>query len=187
MWLLVCLVGILFSSFFCWKMWLKYESSPVFTSLDSPRFPLNDNPFPAVTVCGVNKVSDKRLRLALSDPRYGITVWIPFKETSQILFFSCKVQQRFLQHHSQDVKVHDETGPCNQTRARSRTIEWLLQIGKHNSDRIVWAAQKGKNCSTRLNKGVKQLFFSSKLVYLLTDCSKLSWFRLGLHLARGPW
>ncbi|XP_032777886.2 pickpocket protein 28 [Daphnia magna] len=71
MWLLVCLVGILFSSFFCWKMWLKYESSPVFTSLDSPRFPLNDNPFPAVTVCSVNKVSDKRLRLALSDPRYN--------------------------------------------------------------------------------------------------------------------
>ncbi|XP_046452024.1 sodium channel protein Nach-like [Daphnia pulex] len=70
MWIFVCLCGILFTSFFCWKIWLKYENSSVFTSLESPRFPLNDNPFPAVTICSVNKISEKRLRFALLDPRY---------------------------------------------------------------------------------------------------------------------
>lgn len=54
-------------------MWQKWEDSPVLMSLDSNRYPLKNIPFPAVTICNVNKVSKKRLLNVLStQPRLYI-------------------------------------------------------------------------------------------------------------------
>ena len=38
-------------------------------SLDSNRFPLKELPFPAITICNVNKVSKRSLLKVLEEPR----------------------------------------------------------------------------------------------------------------------
>ncbi|KAI9565143.1 putative amiloride-sensitive sodium channel [Daphnia sinensis] len=70
MWTLVFLAGIFFSGYFCWQMWNKWVDSPVLMSLDSNRYPLKNIPFPAVTICNVNKVSKTKLLRVMEDPRY---------------------------------------------------------------------------------------------------------------------
>lgn len=69
MWLLVFVSGIFFSGYYCQQMWNKWEISPVLMSLDSNRYPLKNIPFPAVTMCSVNKVSKTKLLRVLEEPR----------------------------------------------------------------------------------------------------------------------
>ena len=69
MWTLVFLAGIAFSSFFIAQMWNKWEKSPVLLSVDSNRYPLKNIPFPAVTICNVNKVSKTKLLQVLKEPK----------------------------------------------------------------------------------------------------------------------
>ncbi|KAI9552641.1 putative amiloride-sensitive sodium channel [Daphnia sinensis] len=81
MWTLVFLGGILFSGYFCWQMWNKWEDSPVLMSLDSNRYPLKNIPFPAVTICNVNKVSKTKLLQFMEDPRYKDVTYEKMQET----------------------------------------------------------------------------------------------------------
>lgn len=69
-WVLIFIAGMGFSSYFCWKMWWKWEESPVLMSIDSTRFPLGNISFPAVTICNVNKVSKTRLLNVLKQKRF---------------------------------------------------------------------------------------------------------------------
>lgn len=61
-WILLFLSGVCFSMYFCYLMWCKWDESPVLVSLETNHYPLKEVPFPAVTVCNVNKVSSSRLR-----------------------------------------------------------------------------------------------------------------------------
>jgi len=70
MWVLVFFAGLSFSGYFCFQMWQKWDESPVLTSLDSNYFPLANIPFPAVTICNVNKVSKKKLLRAMENPKW---------------------------------------------------------------------------------------------------------------------
>ncbi|KAI9552640.1 putative amiloride-sensitive sodium channel [Daphnia sinensis] len=81
MWTLVFLGGILFSGYFCMQMWNKWEDSPVLMSLDSNRYPLKNIPFPAVTICNVNKVSKTKLLQYMEDPRYKDVTYEKMQET----------------------------------------------------------------------------------------------------------
>lgn len=69
-WILVFLCGVAFSTYFCVEMWQRWEESPVLMSVDTNRYPLKNVPFPAVTICNVNKVSkEKLLKVLHQDPR----------------------------------------------------------------------------------------------------------------------
>lgn len=74
-WMLLFLIGVCFSIYFCLLMWRKWDESPVLVSLETNHYPLKRVPFPAVTVCNVNKVSLNKLRdihgqLISSDNRF---------------------------------------------------------------------------------------------------------------------
>ncbi|XP_046649315.1 pickpocket protein 28-like isoform X2 [Daphnia pulicaria] len=81
MWTLVFLAGIFFSGYYCWQMWKKWEDSPVLMSLDSNRYPLKNIPFPAVTICNVNKVSKTKLLRVMEDPRYKNITYDKMQQT----------------------------------------------------------------------------------------------------------
>lgn len=89
-WILVFLAGLGFSSYFCWQMWVKYDASPLLMSLETTRFPLKNIPFPAVTICNVNKAHKKRLDAALTDPRYQN---ITYEMAQQTLRFMTKLDR----------------------------------------------------------------------------------------------
>ncbi|XP_046649312.1 pickpocket protein 28-like [Daphnia pulicaria] len=70
-WSLVFLSGICFSGYFCLQMWQKWEQSPLLTSVETHLYPLKNIPFPAVTICNVNKVSGRKLNDAISgNPKF---------------------------------------------------------------------------------------------------------------------
>jgi acid-sensing ion channel, other len=50
-------------------MWQKWDESPILMSLDTNNYQLSNVPFPAVTICNVNKVSKSRLLSILSEER----------------------------------------------------------------------------------------------------------------------
>jgi amiloride-sensitive sodium channel len=49
------------ASYFIMELWDKWENSPVFVSIQSTSLPVPQVPFPAVTICSVNKIQEKRL------------------------------------------------------------------------------------------------------------------------------
>lgn len=73
------------------QMWQKWEQSPMLTSVETHLYPLKNVPFPAVTICNVNKVSERKLHDAiLGNPKSVQDMpfdWgnIPYLK-SQILF-----------------------------------------------------------------------------------------------------
>ena len=85
MWVLVFLAGLCFSGYFCLQMWRKWDESPVLTSLDSNYYPLKNIPFPAVTICNVNKVSKKKLLQFMDNPKY-IAVYFNSKFFSYLFY-----------------------------------------------------------------------------------------------------
>lgn len=92
-WILVFLSGICFSGYFCWQMWQKWEQSPMLTSVETHLYPLKNVPFPAVTICNVNKVSERKLHDAILGNPKSVRK-IPFVSVniqylnSQILFIT---------------------------------------------------------------------------------------------------
>ncbi len=55
-----CLGGFL-ASYFISALWDKWETSPVYVSVETTSHPIYDIPFPAVSICSVNKVEEDRL------------------------------------------------------------------------------------------------------------------------------
>lgn len=68
-WLIVFLLGCAFSTYFCLAMWNKWVESPTIMSLETTRYPLSNLPFPAVSICSVNKISNRRLKDALASTK----------------------------------------------------------------------------------------------------------------------
>jgi amiloride-sensitive sodium channel len=56
LWTFVCTIGLAGATILINKVWTQYSTSPTITSVESTHFPIWNIPFPAVTVCQVNKV-----------------------------------------------------------------------------------------------------------------------------------
>jgi hypothetical protein len=95
MWTLVFLAGIFFSGYYCWQMWKKWEDSPVLMSLDSNRYPLKNIPFPAVTICNVNKVSKTKLLRVMEDPRSYSIIPKSTHDSSEAVFLIYSLENFF--------------------------------------------------------------------------------------------
>lgn len=56
LWTVMCALGLAAAFVLINKVWTQYSTSPTITSVESTHFPIWNIPFPAVTVCQVNKV-----------------------------------------------------------------------------------------------------------------------------------
>lgn len=52
-------MGGFFASYFILGMWKKWVESPVYTSVETTSHHVSNIPFPAVTICSVNKIQVK--------------------------------------------------------------------------------------------------------------------------------
>ena len=59
-------VGGFCAAYFISALWDKWETSPTYMSVETTTYPVNSIPFPAVTICSVNKVEEDRLEKALA-------------------------------------------------------------------------------------------------------------------------
>ncbi|XP_059489263.1 pickpocket protein 28-like [Neocloeon triangulifer] len=55
-WLVAFISGLSLSYFFIVAIWSKWEENPIIVSLDTTAAIINDIPFPAVTICNMNKM-----------------------------------------------------------------------------------------------------------------------------------
>lgn len=56
LWVATCFAGLLGAGWLIWSIWLRYATSPTVMMVQDTSYPLYHIPFPAVTVCSVNKV-----------------------------------------------------------------------------------------------------------------------------------
>ncbi len=106
-------------------MWNKWEDSPTLMSLETTRYPLSKIPFPAVSICGVNKISKWRLLVALAnmksdDSDQSVSYFIICKALTlySLLIFSlvcvralkkATISERDVRKNSGNLEVHDKT------------------------------------------------------------------------------
>jgi amiloride-sensitive sodium channel len=67
LWVLLFLMGMMVATYFILAMWNKWETSPVYMSVDTTAYPISNIPFPAVSICSVNKVVRDKFTSALKD------------------------------------------------------------------------------------------------------------------------
>ncbi len=60
----VC-VGGFGSAYFIFGMWDKWDSSPTFVSIQTTSLPIPEIPFPAVSICSVNKLEENKLHMTM--------------------------------------------------------------------------------------------------------------------------
>ena len=58
-WIVAFLVGMLFAGYLISDVWRRYQTSPVILAFDPHDLSISDIPFPAVTICNINKVQKK--------------------------------------------------------------------------------------------------------------------------------
>lgn len=64
-WILATLSGALFSLYMMNLVWIRFVNTPTVTTVETINNPISEVPFPAVTVCNINKVhypNTKRIR-----------------------------------------------------------------------------------------------------------------------------
>ncbi|XP_060518625.1 sodium channel protein Nach-like isoform X2 [Cylas formicarius] len=59
-WVLICLTSLSTALWLTLTAWFKFQESPTILVSDSKQYPIYHYPFPAVTICGYNKISKKR-------------------------------------------------------------------------------------------------------------------------------
>lgn len=55
-WALACLLGTGFALTLMYLVWHRYDTTPTITTVETTNYPIWNVPFPAVTICNVNKV-----------------------------------------------------------------------------------------------------------------------------------
>lgn len=55
-WALACILGTGFALTLMYLVWLRYDTTPTITTVETTNYPIWNVPFPAVTICNVNKV-----------------------------------------------------------------------------------------------------------------------------------
>ena len=61
LWFLLCFMGFILTIYFIVPIWIKWNSQPTLTTLDSTNHPVWEIDFPAVTICSPNKVLQNKL------------------------------------------------------------------------------------------------------------------------------
>ncbi|KAK7862083.1 hypothetical protein R5R35_011499 [Gryllus longicercus] len=56
LWMLCCCLSVVGAGTLIWEVWSRYRTSPTITGIETTHYPIWNVPFPAVTVCNVNKV-----------------------------------------------------------------------------------------------------------------------------------
>ncbi|XP_063242547.1 sodium channel protein Nach-like [Bacillus rossius redtenbacheri] len=74
LWLVTCSGGLLAAVYLISCVWVQYNTSPTITSIESTHFPIWNIPFPAVTICNVNKVHLSAVRSLYSDYALNLTL-----------------------------------------------------------------------------------------------------------------
>ena len=64
-WVISLCVGMFGASYYISELWDKWESGPVLVSIDTTAHPVSTIPFPAVTICSVNKVEKDKLKKSI--------------------------------------------------------------------------------------------------------------------------
>ena len=85
-WILVFVLGVFASGYYCCIMWDKWQNTPILVSFDTNDYPMKNIPFPAVTICGVNKVSKSKLTALLESPGYE-TLYLQRTSRNSLLVF----------------------------------------------------------------------------------------------------
>ncbi|XP_026668491.1 pickpocket protein 28-like [Ceratina calcarata] len=55
-WLIACFLALMGASYYIWSLYQKWVDSPIIISLSPEPVPLNEIPFPSVTICNMNNV-----------------------------------------------------------------------------------------------------------------------------------
>uniref|UniRef100_A0A182QFM1 Sodium channel protein Nach n=1 Tax=Anopheles farauti TaxID=69004 RepID=A0A182QFM1_9DIPT len=66
LWQLVCLISIGFTMIMGMIAWMRFRTTPTITTIETMTYPIWNIPFPAVTVCNINKI-DKRKASVIID------------------------------------------------------------------------------------------------------------------------
>lgn len=66
-WTILVCTGMFFASYFILGVWRKWEESPVFMSVESTSHHIGNIPFPAISICSVNKLEKKRYKKSLKN------------------------------------------------------------------------------------------------------------------------
>ena len=64
-WALSFCFGMFSASYFTLALWDKWDSSPVYMSVETTSLAVPNIPFPAVSICSVNKLVGSRLEKSL--------------------------------------------------------------------------------------------------------------------------
>ena len=70
-WTIIFCMGGFFASYFILGMWKKWVESPVYTSVETTSHHVSNIPFPAVTICSVNKIQVKLHSIVLTTSFYS--------------------------------------------------------------------------------------------------------------------
>lgn len=60
LWVVLTVLGTLFSVYLMELVWSRFQTQPTVTTVETTNYPIWDVPFPAVTVCNVNKIFQPR-------------------------------------------------------------------------------------------------------------------------------
>ncbi|XP_053674694.1 sodium channel protein Nach-like [Anopheles nili] len=60
LWLLVCLVSIGFTMIMGMIAWMRFRTTPTITTIETMTYPIWNIPFPAITVCNINKIDNRK-------------------------------------------------------------------------------------------------------------------------------
>ncbi|XP_049542723.1 pickpocket protein 11-like [Anopheles darlingi] len=60
LWLLVCLISIGFTTVMGMIAWVRFRTTPTITTIETMTYPIWKIPFPAVTVCNINKIDKEK-------------------------------------------------------------------------------------------------------------------------------
>lgn len=59
-WLFVCLISIGFTTVMGMIAWVRFRTTPTITTIETMTYPIWKIPFPAVTVCNINKIDREK-------------------------------------------------------------------------------------------------------------------------------
>lgn len=131
LWFLLCFMGFILTIYFILPIWIKWNSQPTLTTLDSTNHPVWEIDFPAVTICSPNKVLQAKLEDLAAKSQ-----WKNAMDATRSDFSDLKelfdVQINFKKSHD---KLND-LNPLAQSITSDQIAEALLQVMPNCSDFI---------------------------------------------------
>lgn len=60
LWVTITLSSIIFCAYLMILVWIRFETAPTQTVIETVHYPISQVSFPAVTICSINKVHESR-------------------------------------------------------------------------------------------------------------------------------